>query len=146
MIYRKQQADKYSDANLFLSNDNKDCVRVEGTAGLSRLWQQHLTRLPLVTLETAEAIISKYPKPKQLLEVIDTQLWMIIIKHFSYSPFSIHFSFRQAYETCDDGQNLLADLKIRRAGGPLTTDRRIGTELSRKIYTLYNSLDPNEKL
>lgn len=117
--FKKQEQEKFSDVNLYLSNDNKDCVRVDGTAGLSRLWQQHLTRLPLVTLETTEAIINKYSKPSLLFE---------------------------AYNNSINGADILADLKIRRAGGPCTAERRVGIELSRKIHTLYTSLNPDEVL
>lgn len=55
--------------NFYANNDNKDCVSVKGTTGLSNLWQHHLIKLPLVTLETAEAIINEYPMPRLLLDV-----------------------------------------------------------------------------
>jgi len=42
---------------------------VDGQNGLSKLWQQHLIKLPSVTLEVAEAIIKHYPTPKSLFEV-----------------------------------------------------------------------------
>lgn len=44
-------------------------MTVKGVTGLSNLWQHHLIKFPLVTLEIAEAIISEYPMPKVLLEV-----------------------------------------------------------------------------
>lgn len=49
----------------------------------------------------------------------------------------------QAYKNTDDGVNLLANIPVRRAGGPLTSIRRIGPELSKKLYTLYTNSDPN---
>lgn len=66
---RKQQAELLDDQNFYVTNDNKDCVAVKGTTGLSSLWQHHLTKLPMVALETAEAIIAQYPMPRALLEV-----------------------------------------------------------------------------
>ncbi|XP_034110241.1 crossover junction endonuclease EME1 [Drosophila albomicans] len=103
----------------YLANDNKQCVRVEQGHGFGRLWQQHLNRLPLVTLEVAESIIAQYPCPKRLLE------------HFHNDP--------------KDAIQLLADIKIKRSNGPqpLQSERRIGNVLSTKLHTLYNTRDPN---
>lgn len=69
ILSRKQQAELLDDQNFYVTNDNKDCVAVKGTTGLSSLWQHHLTKLPMVALETAEAIIAQYPMPRALLEV-----------------------------------------------------------------------------
>lgn len=66
---RKQQAELLDDQNFYVTNDNKDCVAVKGTTGLTSLWQHHLIKLPLVALETAEAIIGEYPMPSALFEV-----------------------------------------------------------------------------
>uniref|UniRef100_A0A1Q3F2K0 Putative crossover junction endonuclease eme1 n=1 Tax=Culex tarsalis TaxID=7177 RepID=A0A1Q3F2K0_CULTA len=118
--YKQQQYDKYSQEQLYLGNEKKGCVRVEGTAGLHQLYQNMLVKIPSVSLEVAEAIISVYPSLSQLMD-----------------------GFRFAA----DGPNLLADIPIRRAGGPVTTSiRRIGPEMSKKIYLLCSSLDPNQEL
>lgn len=113
--YKQQKADKYERENFYLGNDSKDCVRVQNGIGLSRLWQQQLIKLPNVTLEIAEAIIAKYPMPCLLI---------------------------QALEKADNPEELIADLQIRRAGGPLTTSRRIGPELSRKVCNLFMNENP----
>lgn len=68
-LFRQQQAELLNDQNFYVTNDNKDCVAVKGTTGLSSLWQHHLTKLPMVALETAEAIIAEYPMPRTLLDV-----------------------------------------------------------------------------
>lgn len=118
--YKQQQYDKYSQEQLYLGNEKKGCVRVEGTVGLHQLYQNMLIKIPSVSLEVAEAIISVYPSLSQLMD-----------------------GFRFAA----DGPNLLADIPIRRAGGPVTTSiRRIGPEMSKKIYLLCSSLDPNQEL
>ncbi|XP_064551701.1 probable crossover junction endonuclease EME2 [Drosophila montana] len=116
--YKQQRQAILGSFKKYLANDNKQCVRVEQGNGYGRLWQQHLNRLPLVTLEVAEAIISQYPCPKRMLE------------HFENDP--------QAVQT-------LADVKIKRSNGPqpLQSERRIGNVLSNKLYTLYNARDPN---
>ncbi|KAJ6639351.1 Crossover junction endonuclease EME1 [Pseudolycoriella hygida] len=114
--FKKQQSELSDDQNFFVINDNRDCVSVKGKTGLSSLWQHHLTKLPLVALETAEAIIAEYPMPRVLLE---------------------------AYGNNPDGPDLLENIPVRRAGGPLSSVRRIGPELSKKLHALYTKNDPN---
>ncbi|KAI8119192.1 hypothetical protein FF38_03031 [Lucilia cuprina] len=115
--YKKQKSEILSTFKKFLANDKKQCVRVEGTNGFGRLWQQHLNRLPLVTLEVAETIIEKYSCPKKLLDDLKNN---------------------------PDAVKEISDLKIKRSGPvALQTDRRIGNVLSYKLYMLYNSKDPN---
>lgn len=114
--YKKQKSEILGTFKKFLANDKKQCVRVEGTNGFGRLWQQHLNRLPLVTLEVAETIIDKYSCPKKLLDDLKTN---------------------------PDAVKEISDLKIKRSGPvALQTDRRIGNVLSYKLYMLYNSKDP----
>ncbi len=113
---RKQEADSLGGQNFYVANDNKDCVAVKGSTGLSSLWQHHLTKLPMVALETAESIIAEYPMPRSLIE---------------------------AYDNNPNGHDLLANIPVRRAGGPLTSVRKIGPELSKKIHALYTNTDPD---
>ncbi|XP_012278183.1 crossover junction endonuclease EME1 isoform X2 [Orussus abietinus] len=97
--------------------DNRDTVQVDKEGnGLKRLWQQQLCQFHLATLETAEAISKVYGSPLQLMD---------------------------AYMKCTptEGQKLLKDIPVRRAAGPLTTARKIGPELSKKIYTMFTSED-----
>ena len=105
--------------NFYFENDNKDCVKVLDTVGLSRLWQQHLIKLPFITLETAEAIMAVYSMPRNLLD---------------------------AFRDSENPEILLRDLPFRRGDGPLQTNRRLGPEMSRKIYQFYHSLDPHQLL
>ncbi|KAH8304094.1 crossover junction endonuclease EME1 [Drosophila kikkawai] len=116
--YKKQRNETLGCFKKYVANDKKQCVRVDQGNGYGRLWQQHLNRLPQVTLEVAESIIAQYPCPKKLLD------------HFSNDPAAIQ---------------TLADLKIKRCNGPqpLHTERRIGNVLSNKLHTLYNARDPN---
>lgn len=107
-----------SDQNFYLANDNKDCVQVKDKIGLTNLWKNHLCKFPAVTLDTAEAIIKEYPTLSKLL---------------------------QAYQSNNaNGPLLLADIPIRRAGGPLSSStRKIGAELSRKIHSFYTQSVPD---
>uniref|UniRef100_A0A182NG93 ERCC4 domain-containing protein n=1 Tax=Anopheles dirus TaxID=7168 RepID=A0A182NG93_9DIPT len=121
--YKQQQMDKYTSCEqVYLGNEKKGCVRVEGTAGLQQLYQAQLIKIPSVTLEIAEAIMSVYPTMRSLME-----------------------AFRAA--GIADGPVLLANITIRRAGGPITTaNRRIGPELSRKIHSLYAATNPKQEV
>jgi len=116
--YKKQRNETLGGFKKYLANDKKQCVKVDQGNGYGRLWQQHLNRLPMVTLEVAESIIAQYPCPKKLID------------HFASDPTAVQ---------------TLADMKIKRCNGPqpLHTERRIGNVLSNKLYTLYNSKDPN---
>ncbi|KAL0118090.1 hypothetical protein PUN28_009040 [Cardiocondyla obscurior] len=99
----------------YVMGDNKNTVRVDKDGnGLKRLWQQQLCQFNLSSLETSEAICTVYPSPLQLIK---------------------------AYRNCtpDEGINLLKDIAMRRAAGPLTTVRKIGPELSKKMYVMFTS-------
>ncbi|KAI9562861.1 hypothetical protein GHT06_010316 [Daphnia sinensis] len=81
--------------------------------GLERLWQQQLMQFPLVALETSQAIASRYQTPQALI---------------------------QAYKMCKNDKEasfLLQDIPIRRHAGPLSTSRKVGPELSKKIYKFF---------
>lgn len=56
-----------------------------------------------------------------------------------------HFYF-QAYRRCfseQEGMGLLADIKVRRGEGVTATSRRVGPELSRRIYLQMTALQPD---
>lgn len=66
-----QRNEKFEQRDWFMAESNKDCVRVDKDGnGLQRLWNQQLTTFPLARLETAEAIISQYPTPSLLMQVM----------------------------------------------------------------------------
>lgn len=120
-LYKKQLQDTVGSCRKYLLNDNKNCVRVEGSNGLSRLWQQHLNRLPLLTLNVANTIMEEYSCPKQLID-----------------------DFRNAGEETIDK---ISNLKVQRGclpnGMEQTNCRRIGKVMAKKLYTLYTATDPS---
>lgn len=117
--FRKLKNEALENQNFYFEGDNKECVKVSDKVGLGRLWQQHLIKLPFITLETAEAIMTVYPTPKTLLD---------------------------ALKNSDSPETLLRDIPFRRGNGPLVTNRRIGPEMSSKIYKFYTSLNGDELL
>jgi crossover junction endonuclease EME1 len=111
--FKRQKSEKYEQDEFYLGNDSRDCIRVTDGQGLSKLWQRQLTKLPQLSLEVAQSITNVYPMPRLLIE---------------------------AYETAGSGgTQLLADLPVRRSGGPLATNKRIGNEISRRVYNLMMS-------
>nr|XP_046489409.1 crossover junction endonuclease EME1 isoform X1 [Neodiprion pinetum] len=116
-IHKKQMLQ--SQLDFYAAGDNKDTVKVDKDGnGLKRLWQQQLCQFNLARLETAEAIISKYPTPSHLMDAY-------------------------AHCTLSEGMKLLQDIPIRRTAGPITNVRRIGPELSKKLYLMFTSEDGN---
>ncbi|XP_058800500.1 crossover junction endonuclease EME1-like [Phymastichus coffea] len=115
-IEKRQDTSK---VDWFINTDSRDTVKVDKDGnGLKRLWQQQLCQFTLMSLESAEAITSIYKSPVQLIE---------------------------AYANCTsaEGEILLRDVPIRRAAGPITSIRRIGPELSKKLYVMFTSKEGN---
>ncbi|XP_075222181.1 methyl methanesulfonate sensitivity 4 isoform X2 [Lycorma delicatula] len=100
--------------------DLKGVVRVDKSGnGLLKLWQQQLMQFNNSGLDVAQAITEQYPTPLALYK---------------------------AYCLCNnskEGEELLKDIRIRRGFGEVATTRRIGPELSKKIYYFFNSHDAN---
>ncbi|XP_036612902.1 crossover junction endonuclease EME1 isoform X2 [Trichosurus vulpecula] len=90
--------------------------------GLALVWRRQIQQLNRVSLEIASAIVTAYPSPRLLL---------------------------QAYQQCLSEQechNLLADIQVRRREGVTSTSRRVGPELSRRIYFQMTTLQPDLSL
>ncbi|NXC77148.1 EME1 endonuclease, partial [Anhinga anhinga] len=86
--------------------------------GLLEVWKRQIQQFNRVSLEMAEAIVSAYPSPQLLI---------------------------QAYSRCSseqESENMLANIPVHRGDGVTATRRRIGPELSRRIYLQMTSQDP----
>ncbi|KAF2978967.1 hypothetical protein EK904_003804 [Melospiza melodia maxima] len=101
----------------------KDCcrgVKVDPSGkGLLKVWKRQIQQFNRVSSEMAEAIVSAYPSPQLLI---------------------------QAYERCSSEQereNMLANIAVHRGEGVTATARRVGPELSRRIYLHMTSHDPD---
>uniref|UniRef100_A0A8B9F1V5 Essential meiotic structure-specific endonuclease 1 n=1 Tax=Amazona collaria TaxID=241587 RepID=A0A8B9F1V5_9PSIT len=87
--------------------------------GLLEVWKRQLQQFNRVSLEMAEAIVSAYPSPQLL---------------------------NQAYIRCSSEQereNMLANITVSHGDGVTATCRRIGPELSRRVYLQMTSHDPD---
>lgn len=133
--FRMARAESLQMENEYFAVDNRDCVKIDKDGnGLNRLWNQMLRMFPLASLETAEAITSLYPTMHSLMEVCDFSIYCCCGKKI--------IKFLQAYENCnttEDGEKLLQDIPVRRAAGPLGGQRKLGPELSKKIYRFFTS-------
>lgn len=115
--FKSKQNLKLDQEQIYLIGDVK-VNATEDPASLARLWQTQLTSLPKVTYEVAQSIVKEYPLPRLLIE---------------------------AYGKSKDQATMLADIPIIRSG-PLAKARRIGPELSRKIFTLMMSKNAEDVL
>ncbi|XP_055925424.1 crossover junction endonuclease EME1-like [Argiope bruennichi] len=120
---REKQAQKCLAFSWYADADSSCPVKIgkDGT-GFIKLWQQQIQQFNNVAPEVAEAVVAKYPSLQILME---------------------------AYKACNstkEAEQLLQDIVVRRNYGPLGTQRRIGPELSYKIYLFYNSRDGNQIL
>ncbi|XP_053495585.1 crossover junction endonuclease EME1 isoform X1 [Ictalurus furcatus] len=97
--------------------------KVERTGkGLLQVWKRQIQQLNRVSADMATAILSAYPSPQLLI---------------------------QAYRRCGSDREkaaLLSDVLIRRGEGVTSTTRRIGPELSKRIFLLMTSSDPQQTL
>ncbi|KAM9425899.1 crossover junction endonuclease EME1 [Pholidichthys leucotaenia] len=90
--------------------------------GLLQVWKRQIQQLNRVSPDMAAAILAAYPSPQLL---------------------------RKAYSLCrNDGEkiSLLSDLLIRRGEGVTSTTRKVGPELSKRLFLLMNSRDPEQTL
>ncbi|XP_065708554.1 crossover junction endonuclease EME1 [Patagioenas fasciata] len=95
-------------------------VRVDRSGkGLFEVWKRQIQQFNRVSLEMADAVVSAYPSPQLLV---------------------------QAYSRCSsehERENMLANIPVHRGEGVTATSRRIGPELSRRIYLQMTSDDPD---
>ncbi|XP_071055446.1 crossover junction endonuclease EME1 isoform X2 [Onthophagus taurus] len=117
-----EKSNKYKDYDFNILKVKKDSVSVDKDGnGLQRLWQHQLTMFEMARLETAEAIVGKFPTPSAL------------------------------YEACkdlskDEGHKLIEEIPIRRAAGPHISTKKVGPKLSSKVYTFFNSINGDDVL
>uniref|UniRef100_A0A2K5R3I9 Structure-specific endonuclease subunit EME1 n=1 Tax=Cebus imitator TaxID=2715852 RepID=A0A2K5R3I9_CEBIM len=90
--------------------------------GLSLVWRRQIQQLNRVSLEMASAVVDAYPSPQLLVQ-----------------------AYRQCFSE-QERQNLLADIQVRRGVGVTSTSRRVGPELSRRIYLQMTALQPDLSL
>ncbi|CAG7825678.1 unnamed protein product [Allacma fusca] len=94
------------------SNSGNIKVDKEGN-GLKTLWIDQLMQFNTVGIDTAQAIAAKYPSPVSLVE---------------------------AYHRCTtiaEGLELLKDIPVRMGIGPLARTRKVGPEISKRVYRFF---------
>jgi crossover junction endonuclease EME1 len=94
----------------------------QGNKTLEQLWKQILQQFPHMGIEQAQAIVNQYGTIQALV---------------------------QAYKQCqteNQAKLLLADIQVRRGAGVLTTTRKIGPQMSEKIWKLFTSTNENDLL
>ncbi|CAH2052583.1 unnamed protein product, partial [Iphiclides podalirius] len=114
--YKRSRHEFDDQVDFYMRGDNKKCVAVDKDGnGLSNLWQQMISVLPLCSLETSRALCSNYKTPLALYETL----------------LSV------------DGVQTIANLGVTRSAVPGSRARRIGPEFARKLHTLFTAEDEN---
>uniref|UniRef100_A0A8C3AYS9 Essential meiotic structure-specific endonuclease 1 n=1 Tax=Cyclopterus lumpus TaxID=8103 RepID=A0A8C3AYS9_CYCLU len=93
-----------------------------GGRGLLQAWRRQIQQFNRVSPDMASAILAAYPSPQLL---------------------------RKAYSLCKTERekiSLLSDLVVRRGEGVTSTTRRVGPELSKRLFLMMNSCDPQQTL
>ncbi|XP_068118058.1 crossover junction endonuclease EME1 [Hyperolius riggenbachi] len=118
----KRQRDNTS-FSFYLDGDWASGVRVEKCGkGLLEVWKRQIQQFNRVSVEVASAVVAAYPSPQLLIK---------------------------AYRRCltdPERHNLLSDILVRRGEGVTSTSRRIGPELSKRIYLQFMSSEPELSL
>ncbi|XP_033738850.1 crossover junction endonuclease EME1-like [Pecten maximus] len=100
--------------------DGTTGVRVDKSGhGLLKVWKQQLLQFKNISPDIADAVLAEYPSPRLLYK---------------------------ALSECTDetsASRLLENIVVRRGTGVLGTTRRIGKEMSRRIYLFLMSRNPN---
>ncbi|XP_045924486.1 crossover junction endonuclease EME1 [Micropterus dolomieu] len=109
--------------SFYLENEWAGGQRVDKAGkGLLQVWKRQIQQLNRVSPDMASAILAAYPSPQLL---------------------------KKAYNLCKADRekiSLLSDLLIRRGEGVTSTTRRVGPELSKRLYLMMNSCDPEQTL
>ncbi|XP_073444140.1 crossover junction endonuclease EME1 [Dendrobates tinctorius] len=118
----KRQRDN-SSFSFYLDGEWAGGVKVERCGkGLLEVWKRQIQQFNRVSVEVASAIVAVYPSPQLLVK---------------------------AYHRCQtdiERHNLLSDVLVRRGEGVTATSRRVGPELSKRIYQQLMSAEPELSL
>ncbi|CAL1527481.1 unnamed protein product [Lymnaea stagnalis] len=127
-LYTKAVRDKSTKKDRF---DNVFSFLEEGVSGISvnkqgqgliKVWKHQLMQFKNLSSEMAEAVLCSYPSPYLLHQMCNNN------------------------ETGQNAEQLLADINVgvRRSASVISTNRKIGKEQARRIYTFMTAQDPNK--
>uniref|UniRef100_A0A4W3GQA5 ERCC4 domain-containing protein n=2 Tax=Callorhinchus milii TaxID=7868 RepID=A0A4W3GQA5_CALMI len=112
-----------ADISFYMENQGSREVKVDRSGkGLLQVWSRQIQQFNRVSADMANAIVSVYPSP-----------WLL----------------NQAYQECSserERQRLLAAIPVRRGEGVTSSTRKIGPQLSKRVYLQMTSTDPNLSL
>lgn len=114
---RVAKKDRFDPVFSFLEEGTSGVKVEKNMVGLLKVWKQQLLQFKNISPDIAQAIIAEYPSPLLL---------------------------RKAYQKCStekEAVKLLENIVVRRGAGVLETTRRVGKELSRRIFIFFTSED-----
>ncbi|KAG8446322.1 hypothetical protein GDO86_013959 [Hymenochirus boettgeri] len=118
----KRQRDNTS-FSFYLDGEWAGGVRVERCGkGLLEVWRRQIQQFNRISVDIANAVVAAYPSPQLLVK---------------------------AYRCCrteEERHKLLSDILVRRGEGVTSTSRRVGPEMSKRIYLQMMSKEPELSL
>ncbi|ESN95246.1 hypothetical protein HELRODRAFT_193600 [Helobdella robusta] len=118
--FKRSRYEQLNSLNTFIEG-KKGCVKIGADgSGVEQTWRMMLMSFKNVSANVASAIMKQYPNPVSLM---------------------------LAYKSCrseKEGLHLLENILIRRGAGVTATTRKVGPELSRRLYEYLTSDDPNK--
>jgi hypothetical protein len=120
---KKKQATDELEANVRVGKIAKKACLEGFTDKLSNIWISFLMNIPMVSETKAIAIAKRYPTYKSLMEIY-------ISEEISHKKKEL----------------LLTDVEIDTGMGEYDVNRKIGKKISKRIYYVMCSTDPNQKI
>ena len=116
----------------------------------SAAWKKQLTQFTLVSDDVANAVVAAYSSPQLLRNGFQSSPSPAVSIEQSVTRARDTLlgprSFRSSYVSRCSLQLLLQDLHIRRGAGPLETSRKVGPELSKRIFQFFTAIDGDQKI
>uniref|UniRef100_A0A0B6ZG98 ERCC4 domain-containing protein n=1 Tax=Arion vulgaris TaxID=1028688 RepID=A0A0B6ZG98_9EUPU len=120
VIEKHSKKDRFDNVFSFLNEGTSGLSVNKKGEGLSKVWKHQLMQLKNFGAEMADAVLSVYPSPSLLYEAC------------------------QADSANRETEKLLSDINVRRHASVIATNRKIGKEHARRIYTFITSTNPDQ--
>ncbi|BFZ03179.1 hypothetical protein BsWGS_06218 [Bradybaena similaris] len=120
IIEKPNKKDRFDNIFSFLEEGTSGLIVNKQGQGLRNVWKHQLMQFKNVGADVAEAVLSVYPSPLLLYQAC------------------------QADTSSRETEKLLSDINVRRHASVIATNRKIGKEHARRIYTFITSADPQQ--
>ncbi|CAG5126506.1 unnamed protein product [Candidula unifasciata] len=120
VIEKPNKKDRFDNIFSFLEEGTSGLTVNKQGQGLRNVWKHQLMQLKNVGADMADAIVSAYPSPSLLFQACKSD------------------------SSSRETEKLLSELNVRRHASVIATNRKVGKEQARRLYTFITSTDPEE--